>query len=112
MTSVPEAIIVDPPPAEQEVVEIPRRPSTPPPDFVLSESLFNTLTEDFAQKTAPLNVEELEQLRATALDLIWRGRREWDRTGMMLELSDLVKDFVRDATMMEEDSNTGILASY
>ena len=46
--------------------------------------------------TATLNVEQLEQLRATALGAVWRHRTEWDRGALLREIDSLVDEFVEE----------------
>ena len=49
-----------------------------------------------ARDTASLNVEQLKQLRATALGAVWRHRTEWDRAALLQEIDALVDEFVEE----------------
>ncbi|KAL5530834.1 YTA7 [Sanghuangporus sanghuang] len=83
--------IVRSPPAEP-----PRTPSPPPPPFHISPDLLSSLGSKLVEETDKLNVEQLEQLRATCLNVIWRHRQEWDRDGCVRELLDVLKEFVEE----------------
>ena len=83
---------VEPQP-EPEPMIIERTP-TPLPDFHVDESLLHSLQADLRDTTGSLNVEQLEQLRATCLGSVWRHRAEWDRDALVHELKSLVKEFV------------------
>lgn len=99
-------ISVDPQPVEVSVevpVEIERSP-TPLPDFHLDEDLLSILKITLRDGTAPLVVEQLEQLRATCLGCIWRHRTEWDRTAVTRELIEVVNEFVDEVTSDDMDS--------
>lgn len=81
----------------------PRTPSPPLPDFHVDEALLSELEVRFIDKTERLNVEELEQLRATSLNCIWRHRQEWDRDACVRELFGITDGFVEEAEMDESD---------
>jgi hypothetical protein len=73
-----------------------RTPTPPLPDFHVDESLLSELHKQLTSATAPLNIEQLEQLRATCLGNVWRHRMEWERNGLVKELMNLVKEFVEE----------------
>ncbi|KAF9568757.1 AAA-domain-containing protein [Agrocybe pediades] len=77
-------------------------PTPPPlPDFHVSPSLVSNLRQLLKSKTGRLNIEQLEQLRATCLGTVWRHRKEWDRDELVKELLRDVKDFIAE---VEEDA--------
>lgn len=80
----PSPIVVDPPTPE------------PLPDFILSPSGVESLVRELSEETDGLNVEQLEQLRAACYDIIWRGRKEWERDGMVEEIRELAREFVEE----------------
>lgn len=100
-----EPIVADPAPREASPMEVeaPRTPSPPPPDFHVDETLLVDLEARYVEKTEQLNVEELEQLRATSLNCIWRYRQSWDRDACVRELFGIVDEFVEEATLDEGD---------
>ena len=75
----------------------------PLPDFVLSPHSLASLKTFLCEGTAPLNVDQLEQLRAACYDAIWRGRKEWDRDALVEELTVLSREFVEEV----EECNAG-----
>ncbi|KAH9887689.1 AAA-domain-containing protein [Cubamyces lactineus] len=92
---------------EQSVPEQPmevERSPTPLPDFELDEELFGDLKLYLRDATSSLNVEQLEQLRATCLGLVWKHRHEWNRTSLLRELKDTAREFVEEVTMDEMDA--------
>ena len=90
----PEGELPAEPPAP-EPMEIARTP-TPLPDFHIDEHGMERLKDYLRVSTAELNIEELEQLRATCLAAVWRHRTEWDRTALVDELSSIAKEFVQE----------------
>jgi hypothetical protein len=79
----------------QEAMMIERTP-TPLPDFHVDEAQLSQLKQVLGFGTQPLNVEELEQLRATCLGAVWRHRAEWDRGELMRELLNIVHEFLQE----------------
>ena len=82
-------------PPVPEPMEIARTP-TPLPDFHIDEDGLEQLKGYLGVSTAELNIEELEQLRATCLAAVWRHRTEWDRTALVGELLSTAKEFVQE----------------
>jgi len=74
------------------------RPPTPLPQFHVDEMLLSELHQRLTKTTAPLNIEQLEQLRATCLESVWRHRMDWERDGVVRELMEQVKNFVEEVT--------------
>jgi hypothetical protein len=85
---IPSPIIVDPPTPE------------PLPDFVLPSGALARLSEFLVDRTARLNVDQLEQLRAACYDGIWRARKDWDRTSLIADLDLLSAEFVEEVEEM------------
>ncbi|KAK4057556.1 TAT-binding protein-like protein 7, AAA ATPase [Microbotryomycetes sp. JL221] len=82
------------PSAASDVNMVPSTPE-PLPDFALpSLDSLSTLLRD---GTTDLTVDELEQLRAACFDVVWRGRKAWDRQDMVNEVNELVTEFVDEA---------------
>jgi hypothetical protein len=82
---------------------IERTPTPPLPDFHVDDMLLSELHKQLVSRTQPLNVEQLEQLRATCLGSVWRCRVEWERDGLVRELMGVVKEFVEDVGDFEDD---------
>ena len=99
-TPHPEIELPTEPPAS-EPMEVVRTP-TPLPDFYTDEYGIEQLKDYLRVSTAELNIEELEQLRATCLAAVWRHRTEWDRTALVGELLSIAKEFVQE--VLAEDA--------
>jgi hypothetical protein len=93
-SALPTSLISNPTRSLRAPSSPPRAP-TPPP-FLLPTEELSDLTTSLTTETSLLNVEQLEQLRAMLLDCVWRRRAEWDREGMVLEMSDTMREFVRE----------------
>ena len=96
------------PPAEPpapEMMEIIRTP-TPLPDFRIDEYGMEQLRSCLGAPTAELDIEELEQLRATCLAAVWRHRTAWDRTALVSELISMAKEFVREVLAEDDEMNS------
>lgn len=88
---------------QPESMEIDRAP-TPLPDFHLPEYDLDVLRRELRDNTSSLSVEQLEQLRAMCLGAVWRRRSEWDRTEMVKEVRDVMREFVEEVRLdMDED---------
>lgn len=85
-------------PSFSDPMEIARSVSPPLPDFHVDANLFSSLKQDLIVNTSSLNIEELEQLRATCLTCVWQHRSSWDRDSVVRELKDIVQDFVDQVT--------------
>ncbi|GJJ08616.1 hypothetical protein Clacol_002835 [Clathrus columnatus] len=85
-------------PEEQTITSRPRSPTPqPPPPFHISDEYLEQLSDSLTSLTEGLNVEQLEQLRATSLNCVFRRRSDWDRDEMVKELLDIVAMFVNEA---------------
>lgn len=94
-----------------EVPEVPmeiERTPTPLPDFEVDSEALAGLKTDLRDRTYTLNVEQLEQLRASCLGCVWRHRSEWNRTALVQELRDTVRDFVDEASVDDADATSPV----
>ena len=89
-------------PPASEPMEVARTP-TPLPDFHIDEHGMEQLKDYLRVSTAELNIEELEQLRATCLAAVWRHRTEWDRTALAGELLSTAKEFVQEVLVEDTE---------
>ncbi|KAI5478471.1 AAA family ATPase [Pseudohyphozyma bogoriensis] len=83
---------------EREESPIAVDPPTPEPlpDFVVSEADVQVFATFLEEGTGALTIDQLEQLRAACYDIIWRGRKDWDRAEMLSSLDELAKGFVEE----------------
>ncbi|EJF60052.1 AAA-domain-containing protein [Dichomitus squalens LYAD-421 SS1] len=86
-------------------MEVERSP-TPLPDFHIDEDSFTELKTYLRDATGSLNIEQLEQLRATCLGLVWRHRQDWDRTILLRELKEEAQEFIQEVSLDDVDAAT------
>lgn len=67
-------------------------PTVPGKSFTVPD--LKDLRNTFAESTADFTLEELEQLRAMALGIIWKRRSDWDRHELVQELMGATEEFV------------------
>jgi hypothetical protein len=84
VVAIASPIAVDPPTPE------------PLPTFFLDEATLSSISTFLTEETGELSIDELEQLRASCYDIIWRGRKDWDRQALMVELEEVVREFVEE----------------
>ncbi|KAK7439387.1 TAT-binding protein-like protein 7, AAA ATPase [Stygiomarasmius scandens] len=100
-TPVPEPEAEKPP---SPIIVIERTP-TPLPDFHINDFLVERLKDSLRDDTSSLTIEQLEQLRATCLGCVWRNRREWDRDACVKEVQEIVKEFLREVGVGDDESD-------
>ena len=81
------------------------RTPTPQPEFTVDGALLGELRTKLVRDTASLNVEQLEQLRASLLGAVWRRRTEWHRGALLHEMVGLVDEFVFEVRMDREEED-------
>ncbi|KAL1747783.1 hypothetical protein HDZ31DRAFT_31149 [Schizophyllum fasciatum] len=79
------------------------RTPTPLPDIVVDETRLERLREALRDRTEPLNVEQLEHLRAACLRAVWQHRTDWDRGALLDELNGLLNTYLQDVVDDEDD---------
>lgn len=91
----------------QHVIFTPSRTPSPgpstPPEFIVSPSLYSTLEDTLATKTANLDVEQLEALRALCLNAVWSHRGDWNRDVLMSQMMDAVHTYLVEVGEMSEE---------
>jgi hypothetical protein len=70
------------------------RHPTPHPPFLVSSRGVQTLREMLTNGTDAFTIEDLEQLHAIALKIVWTYRADWDRSTMIHELLEICGRFV------------------
>lgn len=91
----------------QHVLQPPSRTPSPGPstlpEFVASPALLSTLEGSLATKTANLDVEQLEALRAQCLNLVWKHRSDWNRDKLMNEMTETIHNYLIEIGELSED---------
>lgn len=83
-----------------------RSPSPEPhPPFEVPEEYLHQFSEELFTLTSSFNVEQLEQLRAACFACIWRRRSEWNRGGMILELTTILRTFLQESREADMSDN-------
>lgn len=79
------------------ILDAPSTPAAAPihPPFKVSQQALGKLMADILSRTYNFNIEQLEQLRATCFDAVWRHRADWDRTKLVALLDELSIDVAR-----------------
>jgi hypothetical protein len=96
----PTPATIEPIPTDEPTVP-PPRPTYPP--FILPQSSLSSLQSTLTHATSSFNVEQLEQLRATCFDTIWKYRAEWDRTSCLIDVGKVVDAFVGEVADLNEN---------
>lgn len=95
----------------------PSRASTPHPPLTYDALAFDELQQEMIRATTSFTIEQLEQLRATLFDAIWRRRSEWDKRALFAELrqrlhslTDEVDAYNREEELMEDEARAAALS--
>jgi hypothetical protein len=100
----PTPATIEPIPTEEPTVP-PPRPTYPP--FILPQSSLSNLQSTLTHATSSFNIEQLEQLRASCFDTIWKYRAEWDRTGCLVDVGKVVDAFVGEVADLNGNDEEG-----
>jgi ATPase family AAA domain-containing protein 2 len=71
-------------------------PPEPPPEFVLDELALQAIHTDLAERTKGLTVEQIEMVMARCMDVVWRMRHLWDRSGVIEKVHEAVDEVLAD----------------
>ncbi|KAJ7226643.1 hypothetical protein B0H12DRAFT_1149013 [Mycena haematopus] len=99
-TTTPAAAIPSAPTSAYSKTKIPRSRASAYTIILVAQ-----LETALCDLTASLNIEHLEQLRATCLATVWRHRTEWERNPAVHELQALVKEFVDQVGVEDSDAD-------
>jgi hypothetical protein len=72
------------------------------PDFIVHQGLLANLRDKLECDSACLTIEQLEEVRATCLDCIWRRRADWDRSRMLGEMITAVGQYMQRPNMLKD----------
>ena len=56
------------------------------PPLMIDHTYIENLHEDITSRTSGLSVEQLEQINSALMDLVWKTKAEWNRTGVALQV--------------------------
>ena len=63
-------------------------------------------------KTKDFTIEQLEQVNAAVMDLIWRHRGSWDRNEIVVEADEALKEVLEDIHEMDQLANQKMPARF
>lgn len=82
----------------------PLRPAvTPHPSLRKDPTRVERLLQDITRQTEGYTLEQLEQVYAACMDIIWRLRHEWDRTVVITETEKCVRRVMNEIEMMKRE---------
>jgi hypothetical protein len=61
------------------------------------------LLKDLTHSTEGFTLEQLEQVYAACMDVIWRQRHEWDRTVAISETEKCIRRMLNEIEMMKRE---------
>ncbi|KAK6331606.1 hypothetical protein TWF718_002155 [Orbilia javanica] len=88
------------PSPSSSVPPIIRRPRTPDPPLQLDEDELKNFHEHLVTSSAGYTIEQLEQVNAAIMDLVWQYRADWDRNKILREAKDVVREVTEDIAEM------------
>ncbi|PCH43351.1 hypothetical protein WOLCODRAFT_159390 [Wolfiporia cocos MD-104 SS10] len=92
--------------ASNNVLMETEREPTPLPEFIVNETMLETLHCTLRDSTGSLNVEQLEQLCTTCLGCVWRHRSEGNRITLIKEPTPVVQEFAEEVSLDDMDGST------
>jgi ATPase family AAA domain-containing protein 2 len=82
---------------------VPRPAITPHPLLKKDPARVERLLQDVTRQTKGYTLEQLEQVYAACMDIIWRLRHEWDRTVVIMETEKCVRQVLSEIEMMKKE---------
>lgn len=78
-----------------------RRPPSPDPPLDLNNEDLHTFHRNLIDVTRGFTIEQLEQVNAAVMDLVWKHRASWDRNEILVEAKEVLKDVLEDVGEMQ-----------
>ncbi|KAF3912279.1 hypothetical protein AA313_de0203079 [Arthrobotrys entomopaga] len=78
-----------------------RRPPTPDPPLQLDEEDLNSFHRHLVDVSEGFTIEQLEQVNAAVMDLVWQHRASWDRNEILREAREVIGEVKEDILEME-----------
>ncbi|KXL41463.1 hypothetical protein M433DRAFT_353824 [Acidomyces richmondensis BFW] len=80
----------------------PEEATTTTPHFFLEEPSLRLLHDSLTDRSSGMSVEQLEQVYAALMNVIWDSRGDWNRNHVVKEVQDAFNETVRDVEVMQE----------
>jgi len=74
----------------------------PDPPLLLEQTELASFLRTLVQRTNGFSIEQLEQVNAAIMDVIWRHRGSWDRNEILVEAEEALNDALEDIAEMEK----------
>lgn len=71
-------------------------PPIPQQQLLLDETALRRLHDEFVSKTSGLSLEQMEQVNASIMDVIWKQRGDWNRNRVWVAVQTVFNDTVTD----------------
>ncbi|RVX74547.1 hypothetical protein B0A52_01673 [Exophiala mesophila] len=78
-------------------------PSPQPNLIQVEERNVDNFHREISDKTSGLSVEQLEQVNSVLMDTLWRSRGEWDRSKVLVQVSDAFNEVMADMQESGQD---------
>ncbi|KAK6540508.1 hypothetical protein TWF694_009298 [Orbilia ellipsospora] len=78
-----------------------RRPPSPDPPLNLDEDDLNAFHRHLVDVSEGFTIEQLEQVNAAVMDLVWQHRASWDRNEILREAREVIGEVKEDIVEME-----------
>jgi len=82
---------------------VPRPSPAPHPSLIRDPARIEQLLQDVTRQTEGYSLEQLEQVYAACMDVIWRLRHEWDRTVAISETEKSVRRILGEIEVMKRE---------
>lgn len=82
----------------------PSLPRPPDPPLLLDHNTLKAFHRDLVNKTNDFTIEQLEQVNAAIMDLIWKHRNSWDRNDIIVDAEFALKEVLEDIHEMDQFS--------
>ncbi|KAI9658483.1 MAG: hypothetical protein M1831_003921 [Alyxoria varia] len=72
------------------------------PLFILTQDLLKSFHTGLVEKTSGCSVEQVEQINAVLMDVVWRKRGEWNRDNVLSAVADAFNRTIKDVEEMQK----------
>lgn len=80
---------------------VPPVDSAAKPKLILDDVGLKEMYDSFVSKSSGLSVEQLEQMNARLMDVVWKSRANWNRTQVTFQARDAFNETIADIEKMQ-----------
>ncbi|KAK5126726.1 hypothetical protein LTR85_009660 [Meristemomyces frigidus] len=88
--------LLNDPTDEPDATAVTSKVLPPPMRIILDTDSLNMLREALVKHSSGMSVEQLEQINASMMDVIWKSRGDWNRNHVIKAVEDAFNEAVRD----------------